>query len=98
FAGALRKIEARGHHESAHRAKQKCGQVFRNAIAAERAEHDVSSDLRGALMPGASRNHAALSDPAEIGALLHAINSYEGQPARNGGSAETGSACPHAPA
>jgi integrase len=29
---ALRKIEARGHHETAHRAKQKCGQVFRYAI------------------------------------------------------------------
>jgi hypothetical protein len=26
---ALRKIESRGHHETAHRAKQKCGQVFR---------------------------------------------------------------------
>jgi hypothetical protein len=29
---ALRRIEARGHHETAHRAKQKCGQVFRYAI------------------------------------------------------------------
>jgi len=77
---ALRKIEARGHHESAHRAKQKCGQVFRYAIATGRTERDISSDLRGALVPVVSKSHAALTDPAEIGALLRAIDSYEGQP------------------
>jgi integrase len=48
---ALRKIEARGHHETAHRAKQKCRQVFRYAIATGRAERDISPDLRGALVP-----------------------------------------------
>jgi integrase len=77
---ALRKIESRGHHESAHRAKQKCGQVFRYAIATGRAERDISSDLRGALVPVVSTNHAALTDPGEIGALLRAIDNYEGQP------------------
>src|SRR5262249_34292731 len=77
---ALRKIEARGHHESAHRAKKKCGQVFRYAIATGRAERDISSDLRGALVPVVSRNHAALTEPTEIGALLRAIDNYEGQP------------------
>jgi integrase len=77
---ALRKIEARGHHETAHRAKQKCGQVFRYAIATGRAERDISADLRGALVPVVSRNHASLTDPAEVGALLRAIDGYEGQP------------------
>jgi integrase len=77
---ALRKIEARGHHESAHRAKQKCGQIFRYAIATGRAERDISADLRGALVPVVSHNHASLTDPAEVGALLRAIDGYEGQP------------------
>jgi len=77
---ALRKIESRGHHETAHRAKQKCGQIFRYAIATGRAERDISADLRGALVPVVSRNHASLTDPAEIGALLRAIDGYEGQP------------------
>jgi integrase len=77
---ALRKIEARGHHESAHRAKQKCGQIFRYAIATGRAERDISADLRGALVPVISRNHASLANPAEVGALLRAIDGYEGQP------------------
>jgi integrase len=77
---ALRKIESRGHHETAHRAKQKCGQVFRYAIVTGRAERDVTADLRGALVPVVSQNHAALTDPAEVGALLRAIDGYEGQP------------------
>ena len=78
---ALRKIEARGNHESAHRAKQQCGQIFRYAIATGRAERDISADLRGALVPVVTRNHASLTDPTEVGALLRAIDGYEGQPA-----------------
>lgn len=77
---ALRKIESRGHHETAHRAKQKCGQVFRYAIVTGRAERDIAADLRGALVPVVSQNHASLTDPAEVGALLCAIDGYEGQP------------------
>jgi integrase len=32
------------------------------------------------LVPVVAKNHAAITDPAEIGALLRAIDSYEGQP------------------
>jgi hypothetical protein len=49
------------------------------AIATGRAERDISADLRGALVPVVSRNHVSLTDPAEIGALLRAIDGYEGQ-------------------
>ena len=48
---ALRKIEVRGTHETAHRTKQRCGQIFRHAIATGRAEQYVSAHLRGALAP-----------------------------------------------
>lgn len=54
--GALRLIEARGTHETAHRTKQRVGQVFRYAIATGRAERDVSMDLRGALAPIVSKH------------------------------------------
>lgn len=77
---ALRKIEVRGTHETAHRAKQRCGQIFRYAIATGRAEHDISADLRGALAPVVSKNHAALTDPLEVGKLLRAIDGYRGSP------------------
>ncbi|HEY4370266.1 MAG TPA: integrase arm-type DNA-binding domain-containing protein [Steroidobacteraceae bacterium] len=77
---ALRKIEKRGKHETAHRTKQKVGQVFRYAVATGRAEHDITGSLKGALAPVVSKNHAAITDPAGIGALLRAIDGYEGQP------------------
>lgn len=77
---ALRVIEARGTHETAHRTKQRVGQVFRYAIATGRAERDISVDLRGALAPVVTKNHAAIIDPIAIGHLLRAIDGYSGQP------------------
>ncbi len=77
---ALRKIEAKGAHETAQRAMQKCSQVFRYAIATGRAERDPTVDLRGALTPVVTVNRAAVTDPGKVGALLRAIDGYVGQP------------------
>lgn len=74
----LRRIEARGALETAHRAHQNCGQVFRYAIATGRAERDISIDLRGSLTPAVVEHHASLTDPKAIGALLRAIVGYQG--------------------
>ena len=52
---ALRRIEARGTLETAHRTRAVCSRVFRYAIATGRAERDVSADLKGALAPAATR-------------------------------------------
>ena len=76
----LREIEARGTHETAHRTKQRCGQVFRYAIATRRATRDVTQDLRGALAPVVTTNHAAITEPRRIAELLRAIEGYAGQP------------------
>jgi integrase len=77
----LRKIEHAGHIETAHRCKQKFGEIARYAIATGRAERDISADLKGALRPVVVENHPAITKPAEIGALMRAINGYQGQPA-----------------
>lgn len=77
----LRRIEARGKHETAHRVRSGCGNVFRYAIATGRAERDPSADLRGALAPVVTKNRAAITDPAKVGQLLRAIDAYVGQPA-----------------
>lgn len=77
---ALRKIEAKGAHETAQRAKQKCSQVFRYAIATGRADRDPTQDLRGALAPVVTQNHAAITEPSRVGELLRAIDGYVGQP------------------
>ncbi|MBL8438427.1 MAG: integrase arm-type DNA-binding domain-containing protein [Zoogloeaceae bacterium] len=70
----LRRIEDRGAVDTAHRAQQNCGQVFRYAIATGQAEHDISADLRGALPPAKSGNFAAITEPAKVGALLRAMD------------------------
>lgn len=76
----LRKIEAKGHHETAHRVKTRIGQVCRYAIATGRAQRDPTADLRGALTPVAVTSRAAVTDPAQVADLLRAIDSYTGQP------------------
>lgn len=74
----LRRIESRGALETAHRALQVCGRVFRYAVATGRAVHDPSGALRGALPPAGENHHASFTDPGKIGELLRAIDSYDG--------------------
>lgn len=75
---AVRRIEDRGAIETAHRALQNCGQVFRYAIAAGRAERDISADLRGALAPVSKTHLTAITDPKQIGGLLRSLDGYAG--------------------
>jgi integrase len=75
---ALRRVEARGAVETAHRILQICGQVFRYGIATGRAERNLSADLVGALAPVKQKHHASITDPVQVGKLLRAINGYEG--------------------
>lgn len=74
----LRRIEKRGAIETAHRANQNCSQVFRYAIATGRGESDPTPALRGALAPVKPEHHASITDPKKIGALLRALDGYEG--------------------
>jgi integrase len=74
----LRRIEARGALETAHRVRAICGQVFRYAIATGRAARDPAADIRGALPPPQVTHHAALIEPAEVGKLLRSIDAYQG--------------------
>lgn len=74
----LRRVEARGRYESAKRLRATCSAVFRYAIATGRAERDPSADLRGALIAPTVKHRAAITDPVGIGALLRAIDSYDG--------------------
>jgi integrase len=74
----LRRIEGRGAIESAHRAHQNCGAIFRYAIATGRAERDPSSDLRGAIPPAQGEHHPSITEPVKIGGLLRSIDGYDG--------------------
>jgi hypothetical protein len=76
----LRAIEERGRHETTHRVRAQCSEVFRYAVATGRADHDVAADLRGALAPVNVRNRPAIIEPTKIGELMRAIHGYQGQP------------------
>ncbi|SNS03260.1 Integrase [Humidesulfovibrio mexicanus] len=76
----IRRIESRGAVETARRDLQKCGEIFRYALATGRAERDVAADLRGAIAPPKKRHFASIHEPKEIGELLRAIESYQGSP------------------
>jgi integrase len=70
----LRRIEARGAldwrpHTVSCRTAGGCS---------GRAERDPAADLRGALPPAKEKHHAAITDPKAIGALLRAIDGYQG--------------------
>lgn len=76
--GVLRRIEKRGAIETAHRAKQECGQIFRYAIATQRATYDHTPSLKGALTPVKHKNFPALTNPKEVGELMRKIRDYKG--------------------
>ncbi len=76
----LQSLEARGRYESARRLRSTTGSVFRYAIATARAETDPTYSLQGALAQVKSSPRAAITDPQRFGALLRAIDAFDGQP------------------
>ena len=75
---AIQKIESQGKVDTAHRALQVCGQIFRFAIATDRGSIDFSSVLKGALTPVKVKHHSSITSPKDFGRLLIDIDNYEG--------------------
>lgn len=74
----LRRMEDRGANETARRALQYCGMVFRYAVATGRVDRDIAADLKGALAPVITKHRATIIDPSKIGDLLRTIDGYQG--------------------
>jgi integrase len=74
----LKEVEARGIHETARKLRTAIGDVFRYAIATARAENDPTTALRGALISPTVTPRAAIVQPKAFGALLRAIEGYQG--------------------
>jgi integrase len=75
----LREVEKTGKLETASRAKNKAGQVFRFAIVEGKTESDPTTSLRGALKTPQVKHHAAITHPQKVGELLRAIDGFTGQ-------------------
>ncbi len=76
----LKKQEKRGRLETARRLRSFASRVFRYAVASARAERDPAQMLQGALITPPIKHFAAITDAAEFGALLRAIDGYQGDP------------------
>lgn len=76
----LRRIEARGVIETAHRAHESCSQVFRFAVAKGVATSDPARDLKGALRRPMPQHFPAITRPERLGQLLRACDGYAGTP------------------
>ena len=75
----LRSVESRGRYETARRLRSTIGRVFRFAVATGRAESDPTSALQGTLATPPAKSHAAITDGKAFGALLRAIDGFDGQ-------------------
>lgn len=76
----LQQIERSGRRETARRLRSVIGTVFRLAVATLRAKDDPTQPLKGALKAPKVRHRAAITDEKKLGALLVAIDDYDGWP------------------
>jgi len=75
----LRRLEHQNTPETARRVLQSCGQILRYAMLTDRAGVDVSQNLHRVLLPRAEKHFSTLRSPREVGALLRAIDGYDGR-------------------
>ena len=76
---ALKRVERRGHFETAQRLRAFAGRVFRYGFATLRTDRNPADILRGALTVPRVKHHAAIIEPKKVGELLRAIEEYEGR-------------------
>jgi integrase len=69
----LRRIEARGTIEAAHKVKSHISQVMRYGIACGLVYSNPARDLTWALTPKTSRPRPAVTEPREVGRLMAGI-------------------------
>jgi integrase len=74
-------MEVRGILDSMRRVLGYTSKIFRYAMVRELADRDPTIGLADALERPVEGHYAAITDPVELGALLRAIDGYNGQPA-----------------
>jgi integrase len=74
----LKRISDRGHVEQAHRLRFQLSRVFKFAMVHEKADRDPAAALAEILPARRKQNYPTITNPAEVGALLRAIDSFPG--------------------
>ncbi len=75
----IEKLEAKGIQYTTHMTMQLCGRVFRYAIATDRADHNITPDIKGAITPHKEEHFPSITVPTKVGKLLQALDNFEGQ-------------------
>lgn len=74
----VRRPQSQNKLETAHRALQAIGQVFRYAVQNGKATRDVTVDLRGALPSPEVKHMASFTEPQQVAELMRAIDAFQG--------------------
>ena len=74
----VRKIEMRGAAYTSKRVRSECSSVFGYAIAHGDVERNPAEDIKGAMPATKTTHFASIQDPKKVGALLAAIDGYDG--------------------
>lgn len=75
---AVRKPQNQGKLETAQRALQVTGRIFRYAVQNGKAIRDVAADLKGALSSPQTKHMAAFTEPSDVAELMRAIDAFQG--------------------
>ena len=78
----VRAVHGQGIHETARRCCELCARILRYGVAHGLVARNPAADvsLRDLLPPKVTRNRAAVTDPAAVGELLRAVDTYQGAP------------------
>lgn len=76
----LQRFEKQGKRETAHKAREYAGAIFRRAILHGLVTTNPADALKGALLAKDGGNYAHLKGSEEIGGLLRAIDGFDGMP------------------
>ncbi len=76
----LRRVEATGRGETAHRCKQVAHALFAYGIACGYCTRNPAADIGRALTPARTEHRAAIVKPERFGELLRAMDAYGGSP------------------
>ena len=73
----VKSIEQQGHASMARVVLQTIGQIFRYAVIAGRAKHNIAADLQGVLRPVQIKHRATITEPEQIAELLQKIDQLD---------------------
>ena len=74
---ALRRTESKGFHATTKRSLQLAGRIFKFAVRMKLTEYDITSGMREDLVTSPTEHRSAITEPADVGKLLLAIDAYK---------------------